>query len=122
GLGLEWIQPWQPASVLILSIPAYAIFLYLCFTGLRIPVKDTVMYAAIVFAGQYVLMLLYPGLTGYSAWLVFGFLIGRVLGVTHPGTQLEEPLDNKRKILGWLALIIFILCFTPNPANISRGF
>lgn len=117
GLGLEWIQPWQPTSLLVWTIPAYGMFLYLCFTGLQLPVKDTVMYAAIVFAAQYVLMLMYPGLTGYSGWLLFGFLIGRVLGVAHPPTQIQEPLDQKRKILGWIALIVFILCFTPNPIS-----
>lgn len=117
GLGFEYIQPWQPASLLMWTIPAYGLFLYTCFTGLQLPVKDTAMYAALVFAAQYVLMLAYPALTGYSGWLLFGFLIGRVLGIPHPPTQIEEPLDQKRKILGWIALIIFVLCFTPNPIS-----
>jgi membrane-associated protease RseP (regulator of RpoE activity) len=115
GLGFEYIQPWQPASLLMWTIPAYGLFLYTCFTGLQLPVKDTVMYAVLVFAVQYLLIQFFPNVTGYPGWLLFGFLIGRVLGIPHPPTQLEEPLDRNRKILGWVALVIFVLCFTPNP-------
>ncbi len=118
GLGLEGIRPSQPSSVLMLSIPLYAMFLYLCFTGLRLPVKDTIMYAVLVFAAQYLVMFLFPTVTGYAGWLLFGLLIGRVVGIPHPPVQTEEPLDQKRIILGWLALIILILCFTPAPINI----
>lgn len=118
GLGLEYISPAQPLDTLVWTIPAYGIFLYLCFTGLRLPVKDTVMYAAVVLAAQYLLLFLFPKVTGYSGWLVFGLLIGRVLGIPHPPTEIEQPLDLKRKILAWIAVVIFILCFTPSPITI----
>lgn len=118
GLGLEYISPTQPASSLIWTIPAYGIFLYLCFTGLRLPVKDTIMYAVVVFAAQYLMLFLFPEVIGYSGWLLFGLLIGRVLGIPHPPTEIEEPLDQKRKILAWIAIVIFILCFTPSPITI----
>lgn len=117
GLGFEYILPTQPASLLMWTIPAYGLFLYTCFTGLQLPVKDTVMYALGVFALQYIVVLIYPGVTGYSGWLLFGFLLGRVLGIPHPPTEIEEPLDQNRKILGWAALLIFVLCFTPNPIS-----
>lgn len=118
GLGLEYIAPTQPASLLVWTIPGYAIFLYLCFTGLRLPMKDTIMYAVAVFAVQYLLLFLFPTVTGYSGWLLFGLLIGRVLGIPHPPTEIEQPLDQKRKILAWIALVIFVLCFTPSPITI----
>lgn len=118
GLGLEYISPAQPSSLLVWTIPAYGIFLYLCFTGLRLPVKDTVMYTVVVFAVQYLMLFLFPEVTGYSGWLVFGLLIGRVLGIPHPPTEIEQPLDQKRKILAWIAVVIFILCFTPSPITI----
>lgn len=118
GLGLDYIAPTQPTSLLVWTIPAYAIFLYLCFTGLRLPQKDTIMYTAVVFAGQYMVLFLFPGVTGYSGWLLFGFLIGRVLGIPHPPTEIEEPLDQKRKILAWIALAVFVLSFTPSPITI----
>jgi membrane-associated protease RseP (regulator of RpoE activity) len=118
GLGLEYIAPTQPASLLVWTIPGYAIFLYLCFTGLRLPMKDTIMVAAVVFAVQYLMLFLFPGVIGYSGWLLFGLLIGRVLGIPHPPTEIEQPLDQKRKILAWIALVIFVLCFTPSPISI----
>lgn len=117
GLGFEYVLPSQPASTLLLTIPAYGLFLYSCFTGLKLSVRDTIMYAVLVFAGQYLVILIFPGVTGYSGWLLFGFLIGRILGIPHPPTEIEEPLDQKRKILGWFALVIFILSFTPSPIN-----
>lgn len=118
GLGFEYIAPTQPAEDLVWTIPAYGLFLYLCFTGLQLPVKDTIMYTAVVFAAQYVMFFIFPGVTGYSGWLLFGLLLGRVLGIPHPPTEIEEPLDQKRKILAWIALLVFILCFTPAPITI----
>lgn len=117
GLGLEWIHPSQPANTLLVSIPLYGLFLYSCFSSLGFQQRDTIMYTTAVFAGQYLIMFLFPGVTGYPGWLVFGFIIGRLAGITHPPTEIEEPLDLKRKILGWLALIVFIVSFTPQPIS-----
>lgn len=118
GLGFEYILPTQPLEDLVLAIPLYGLFLFVCFTGLRLSLKDTIMYTVAVFALQYGVMFIFPGVTGYSGWLLFGLLIGRVLGIPHPPSEIEEPLDQKRKILGWIALAILVLCFTPNPINI----
>lgn len=117
GLGLEWIKLSQPADVLVVSIPVYGLFLYSCFMGLGLPQRDTIMYAAAVFAAQYLIMFLFPSVSGYPGWLVFGFIIGRLVGVAHPPTEIEQPLDFKRKILGWIALVIFVVSFTPQPIN-----
>lgn len=46
---------------------------------------------------------------------VFILLLGRFLGIYHPEVEIDEPLDLKRKLLGWFTLLIFILCFTPYP-------
>lgn len=117
GLGLEWIKLSQPADVLVISIPVYGLFLYSCFMGLGLPQRDTIMYAAAVFAAQYLIMFLFPSVSGYPGWLVFGFIIGRLVGVAHPPTEIEQPLDFKRKTLGWIALVIFVVSFTPQPIN-----
>ena len=50
---------------------------------------------------------------------MFVFVLGRFLGVYHPETELEEPLDTKRQILGWIALLVFVLCFSPRPFLIA---
>jgi len=63
---------------------------------------------AIVFA----LGLVYPG------WLMFAFIILFLIGTQHqPPLNDFSPLDNRRKILGVIAFIIFIICFAPIPMS-----
>jgi membrane-associated protease RseP (regulator of RpoE activity) len=119
GLGSEYIHASMPVEELQISIPLYILFLYFCFTGLKLPVRDTIMYTALVFGAQYVLSVVYPTVQGFSGWMLFGFVLGRFLGIQHPRTEIEEPLDENRKILGWIAVIVFILCFTPNPIEMN---
>jgi hypothetical protein len=57
----------------------------------------------------------FPQVIGYSGWLLFIFVIGRFIGVAHPPSPIEVPLDRGRQILGWIALVIFVLCFSPAP-------
>jgi len=35
-----------------------------------------------------------------------------------PPSENEAPLSQGRVVLGWIALIIFIICFAPNPLEI----
>jgi membrane-associated protease RseP (regulator of RpoE activity) len=118
GLGLEYIHPLQPSTVLRYGIPGYLLFLFFCFRGLDLPVRDTIMYTLLVFGVQFTLTVVFPTIHGYSGWLIFGLLLGRFLGIKHPPSEIEEPLDEKRKILGWIAILIFIVCFTPNPIEL----
>jgi hypothetical protein len=76
------------------------------------------MYATIIFAGQFLLSWLIPGIRGYPGWLVFAFIIGRFIGVTHPRSEIEEPLDTNRQILGWFALLVFVVSFAPAPIDV----
>ena len=117
--GLGYISPAEPTEELLWRIPLFIGFNYLCLTGLKASKVNTFMYALGIFAVQYLLVTTFPGLHGYSGWLLFVFLIGRFVGVAHPPSEIEEPLDDTRKILGWLALLIFVLCFTPNPLEVA---
>jgi membrane-associated protease RseP (regulator of RpoE activity) len=59
-------------------------------------------------------------LTAFStSWLVWTILMIAMLVVVgrhHPRTRDEaEPLDRTRKILAFVALVIFVVCFTPAP-------
>ncbi len=96
------------------AIPLYIGFLYVLFSRMMKNPLNTLLLSTAVLAGQFVISSLW-GLEGYSGWLVFAFVLGRFLGVYHPPAALEEPLTPARKALGWLSLIIFILCFTPQP-------
>jgi membrane-associated protease RseP (regulator of RpoE activity) len=52
-----------------------------------------------------------------------GFLIAVLLGIMmrikHPTPWDQTPLDTKRKVIAFLCLIIFALCFVPFPIQIS---
>lgn len=60
-------------------------------------------------------------------WIYFnspsGFLIAVLLGVMmrirHPEPYDKSPLDVKRKVVAFLTLVIFILCFVPFPIQIT---
>ncbi|HZX75114.1 MAG TPA: site-2 protease family protein [Cyclobacteriaceae bacterium] len=116
--GLGYVSPHAPNAVLMWEIPLYIGFLYLCLTGLRLEWKDTLMYALVIFVTQFLLVKFIPGLNGYSGWLVFAFLLGRFMGIQHPPSRIEEPLNMERQVLGWIAVLIFIISFSPAPIEI----
>jgi hypothetical protein len=80
--------------------------------------QNQLMTAVILFSVQYFTVILFPTVQGYSGWLLFAFLIGRVIGVLHPPSEIEAPLTPERNVLGWIALGVFIICFTPAPIDI----
>ena len=52
---------------------------------------------------------------GWTGWLLWGFLLVLLVKVDHPPVVVEEPLTPGRVALGVLALVIFVLCFSPRP-------
>jgi membrane-associated protease RseP (regulator of RpoE activity) len=116
--GLGYVSPGEPTDDLLWKIPVGIGFLYLCFTGYKLQAKDTLVLALSVFVSLFLLALFFPALKGSMSWWPFVLLLGRFVGVAHPPSLIEEPLTLGRKILGWLALIIFILCFTPDPLQV----
>ncbi|MBF0505520.1 MAG: site-2 protease family protein [Nitrospirae bacterium] len=59
------------------------------------------------------------GFSGWEGWLIWAVLM-LVLGIKHPPVlHWESPLDPKRRAVGLLALVIFIITFTPSPFKIS---
>ena len=55
------------------------------------------------------------GIFGWQGWLFWGLLL-LIMGFRHPPlTDWWVPLDYKRKIVGWVAVAIFILTFIPVP-------
>lgn len=113
--GLGFVHPKDGTEILWYKIPLFIGFLYMCMRGLGLSTRDTWMYALALFAVQYLIVSILPDVRGYSGWLLFAFIIGRFVGIQHPPSENEEPLSQGRVILGWIALLIFILCFAPNP-------
>lgn len=69
-----------------------------------------------IVAQIFIIVLLILSLFFYVGWLVWAMLIFFVIKLNHPA-PLDDitPLDNKRKIIGIVVFIIFILTFIPNP-------
>jgi len=58
------------------------------------------------------------GLAVWEGWLVWAVLLV-ILGFRHPPIiYAEVPLDSRRRLVGWIAVIIFILTFIPVPITI----
>jgi uncharacterized membrane protein len=119
GLGLfkvaEFSVYQEEQTTLILNFGLFIYFNYLCFSKIFDDKRNNWILALFVVFTQLLLSKFFPTFEGYSGFLAFGFLIGRILGVYHPPVEDNKPLNLTRKILGWLALVIFVLCFSPNP-------
>lgn len=116
--GLGFVHPANGWDVLIYKIPLFVGFMYLSLRSFGLTKRDTAMYAIGIFAVQYSIVAAFPHIRGYSGWLLFAFLIGRFIGVQHPQSEVEERLTPERVALGWFALLIFVLCFAPNPLEV----
>lgn len=101
----------------LFSIALYVGLLYLVFQRILQNNDLTNLLLAIGFtlALQSLLVLLLPWIAANEIWLLYALLATRAIGVDHPVAMDDTPLDFKRKILAWLAILIFILCFTPLP-------
>ncbi len=117
GVGL--ISPFQPFGELLTVFPLYLGFLYVCFQKSGLSKKDKLAIMLTILAFQYALVFFKPQWEGYQGWLFFGFLLGRVMGIRHPEVLGNRKLDKKRKVLGWIAIVIFMLCFSPKPFIIT---
>ncbi|UCS92343.1 site-2 protease family protein [Echinicola marina] len=117
GLGI--VNPYMDTSYLLIALPLYIGFVFICFrkTSLSLQSKWALVLSIVVL--QYCISYFYPQVEGYNGWLLFGFLLGRVVGIEHPPVIDGRPLNGPRKVLAWLAILIFILCFTPQPFQIS---
>ncbi|WP_316929006.1 site-2 protease family protein [Nitritalea halalkaliphila] len=82
GLGL--IHPQDTTSELLISIPLYVGFLYICYR--KTPMQNQTRLALVLTlaAVQYLSLFFFPNLEGYAGWLFFAFILGRVLGIYHP--------------------------------------
>lgn len=59
------------------------------------------------------------GLLLWEGWIIWGVLL-ILLGFKHPPIVYSSvPLDPRRKVIGWIALAIFILTFTPVPISVQ---
>jgi membrane-associated protease RseP (regulator of RpoE activity) len=113
--GLGVVTPYEEINYLLIALPIYVVFIYICFRKSGLSNTNKWMFALGLVALQYSLSSLFPEIEGYRGWLFFAFLVGRLLGINHPGVMDGRPLSQNQKILAIIAIAVFILCFTPQP-------
>ncbi|MFA6598925.1 MAG: site-2 protease family protein [Ignavibacteriaceae bacterium] len=52
---------------------------------------------------------------GWTGWLFWAVILFFVIKVKHPPVFDDTPLDRGRMIIGYLTILIFIVCFIPAP-------
>ena len=85
----------------------------------RLAVPATALFLALVAVTAFFA----PGLgaaVGYWVWLLWVAMILFVIRVDHPPVLIEEPLGTRRRILGYLCLVIFVLCFLIQPIQVVQ--
>ncbi len=99
----------------IIQLLFFFYFNYLCCSRITKNPQTNWLIATAVVLLQLGITELYPNIEGYGGFLLFALLLGRFMGIYHPPAKEEQPLNLARKILGWVALLIFVLCFSPKP-------
>jgi hypothetical protein len=102
----------------IAMVGIYLYFLYLSLRSMIEDKRNRLFVATLLFAVQF-LITSHTDFQGYGGWLLFAFLVGRVLGVYHPKVIDNRPLDTKRMVIGVIAIIVFIISFSPRPLIIQ---
>ncbi len=65
-----------------------------------------------------ILVMIILGVLLWEGWLIWAMLL-LILGFRHPPVLYwETPLDSKRRFIGWLTAIIFIVTFIPVPFKV----
>jgi membrane-associated protease RseP (regulator of RpoE activity) len=58
------------------------------------------------------------GVALWPGWLVFGALTV-ILGLRHPyPLDVGTPLETRQRVMGWLALVLLVICFIPVPITV----
>ena len=117
GIGILPVGPL--GSDFVLNGVFYLLFLFLAFHHFEKDIKKRVLLIIWVMIIQIFASQWLPEAADYGIYMMFAFLIGRFLGIDHPKALVDKPLNLKRKILGWIALVVFVISFTPRPLYIE---
>jgi membrane-associated protease RseP (regulator of RpoE activity) len=71
---------------------------------------QTVLLPVLYFLKTYVPWLF----LGWSGWLLWALIIKFFVKFDHPPVEDNAPLDTKRMVIGWLAILIFVVSFCYN--------
>ncbi|MDW8159028.1 MAG: site-2 protease family protein [Bacteroidia bacterium] len=113
GLGiLHFNEPlWQ------IKFGFYLLYLFFVVSSL-VKSKDIRIMSLLILlilSLQQLIQLYWEEAEGHLLWLIFALIAVKWIGVEHPPVEYEIPLNLNRKILGYLAIVIFIISITPKP-------
>jgi membrane-associated protease RseP (regulator of RpoE activity) len=123
------LGPLGPNDQVIMNPVAFAGWLGLLITALNLlPVGQLdgghVMYALFPrwhrrISITFIVLLVVFGILTWQGWLLWAVILS-VMGVRHPPPYCDWiPLDRRRKILGVITILVFVLTFTPMPFNLT---
>ncbi len=123
SLGWVTIHDLQDLSLggltdFLISVGLYIMVVYIASYSVFRQRRDRLLYATVLLTVQFFINA-FTGWVGYQGWLLFAVLLGRFLGVDHPPVVDNRPLGIGRQIVGWIALIIFVISFSPEPLVIE---
>ena len=125
GLGvgfMNFINPFiinRPMVDLLIDLLLYVGIIFYLLQKVFSKKKTQLMAALAIYVVQMGILYLWPGVTGYGGWFLFILLVGRFIGVQHPAAEVNEPLTPGRQVLGWIAIIVFIISFSLKPMIIG---
>jgi membrane-associated protease RseP (regulator of RpoE activity) len=109
---------WDTADgMLSLIIWASVLFLLLrkAYRGNHLWIAPVLLCSLAATAGYLYLYIGNIETPGSLIWVFWSFFVAFLVGVEHPPTRYEQPLDPTRRTLGWASMVIFVLCISPNP-------
>jgi len=118
GTGIPDLK--SAGTEVIISNAIYLIFITFLFSkilGRERPVWLLGVIISVLIA-QITAKWIFPELSGNLLWLLYSFISVQFIGLEHPPAALEHRVNRPRQILGWVAILIFILCFSPNPVDV----
>ncbi|REL38924.1 site-2 protease family protein [Rhodohalobacter sp. SW132] len=55
---------------------------------------------------------------GSLIWVFWSFFLVYFVKIEHPPVIYEQRLSPNRRLLGWISMIVFILCISPSPISV----
>ncbi|MFO7845752.1 MAG: site-2 protease family protein [Balneolaceae bacterium] len=56
--------------------------------------------------------------SGSLIWVFWSFFLVYFVKIEHPPVIYEQNLSYNRRLLGWISMIIFVLCISPSPIQV----
>lgn len=108
------VGPWVGRSSWIILAAIYYGYLYKIFGSTS---RRTLLGLCGLLGGVAAMIALGVSGVGWTGWLVWSLLIIFLVRVKHPPVMRPQSLTPTRRVLGYAAIAIFILCFSLQPLS-----